>query len=886
MSPFSRKRRNRGKSAPRSRMEAELREEIESYLDLRTEELQSEGRTFGEARQMAEEAFGKPDEIVTECLVAGPTVSRRRYTEHLRLFAQLAQQTIRAACKRPLFSATAAITLALGIGANAAIFSVVNSVLLEPPDYQDSASLITVSTAWENHPDASRRDAMAPPDVADLLDLSPSIASLVGYQPMSVTLTGLGNPELLSAVRLSEGMLNVFRLRPHLGRDILASEHGYGAPRVAVISHSFWAGQFGMAMDAIGRRLELNDVSYEVIGVAPEGFEYPGRTSVWIPHRFNSPEGLNRKSHTWETIGRLADGATVGAAQAEIDAIASSLSRTYPDSNAEKGFLVETLHNRIVGDVRSELWILLGTVGVVLLIACANVTNMLLIRASERAGEAAVRFALGASRLRLSIQMLTESGVLAVAGGCLGVLLAFGGVELFKLTSSGAIPRADEVAIDGHVLLFTLGIVVVVTLMAGLGPTLLVLRGSLPANLTHTARGSDSHKFGHHMRRLLLGVEVALSVVLLAGAGLLLRTLQQLHAVDLGFETRGIVRFSLYHGGEREEVRTFYRTLERNITALPGVEAVGSIYGAPLGPAHTTAEVNLVDEPPPAPGRETYAGIRAVSPGYLEAARVPLVRGRGLTQRDDVDPQTVAVVNETFVRENFPAEEPLGRRVQMMTDFGNGMPTWTIVGVVEDIRSESLRRSPVAEIYVPHGKVGTGFMTVTVRGSDEAEALVPAIRAEVLALEPRMPLRGVGTIEDSIRQEMAPTRFGLLIGTLFASLALVLAAVGLYGVLGYLVSQRTREIGVRVALGACADSIVRMVVYEGLRIVLIGAVLGCMIALVSGGLLEALLFSVSPWDPWTFVFALAVLFAAALAAMVIPARRASRVDPIDALRAE
>jgi putative ABC transport system permease protein len=484
------------------------------------------------------------------------------------------------------------------------------------------------------------------------------------------------------------------------------------------------------------------------------------------------------------------------------------------------------------------------------------------------------------------VHVFTEAGLLAAVGGCIGVLLALGGVYLFQLTHAGAIPRVDEIAIEGRVLLFAVGLVLVVTVSAGLGPVLHASRNALPANLAHAGRGTNSQRLGHEIRRFLIGFEVALSVVLLTGAGLLLRTFQQLHTVDLGYETRGVVRFSLSHTGELEQVRDFYRTLEENIGALPGVESVGSIYGAPLGPAHTTAEVRPVDKPSAEPGREKYAGFRAVTPGYLRTAGIRVVRGRGFTQRDGAGPETVAVVNEAFVRENFPGEEPLGKRVRMMTDFGYGMPIWTIVGVVGDIRSEAVRRPPISEIYVPQGQVGTGFMTVTVRGTADVEGLLPGIRAEVLALDPRMPLRGVGTIESTVRRELAPTRFFMTAGLLFASLALILAAVGLYGVLGYLVTQRTHEVGVRVALGARAGSIVRMVVVEGMRIALIGAVVGYAASLWSVQLLESLLFSVDPWDAWTFAIVLIVVFVTAFTASMIPALRASQVDPIDALRAE
>jgi predicted permease len=882
---FYRERQKSLEADPPSKLESELREEIRFYLDMRTQEFMGEGLDVEQARAKAEAVFGGSGEIVAECLATSRMGRRGKGMAVMRTIGQDIRHALRFARKSPLFTAVAVLTLSLGIGANTAIFSVVNSVLLKSLPFPDSRGLVTLSTAWDGRPKDERGD-MAPPDVSDILAGSPSIASLVGYQPLTVTLTGVGDPELISATRLSEGLLEVFRLRPRIGRDIRADEHGYGAPPIAVISYRFWQDYFGMAEDVEGRQIELGGRAHEIVGVAPEGFGFPGRTAVWIPHRFNSPEGLSRASHTWRTIGRLRDTAPLRSAQSDVDAIASALSSAYPESNTGKSFFVESLHDSVVNQARTELWLLLGTVGVVLLIACANVTNLLLIRASERAGEVAIRAALGASRFRIGTQILFETGLLAVTGGVVGLVMALGGVELFRLASAGAIPRAEEIAVDGIVLAFTVGLVVVVTLAAGLSPLFHLTRVTLSSNLTCTGRGADVSRMGNRSRRLLLGFEVALSVVLLAGAGLLLRTFQELHSVELGFDVREVVRFSLARGGELEDIRTFYRTLEENVASLPGVESVGSVYGAPLGPGHTTAVVRSVDRPAPEAGRETYAGIRAVSPDYLTTARIPLIRGRTLTSADDVSPSSVAVVNESFVRENFPGEEPLGKRVRILTDQGYGSPTWTIVGVVGDIRSESLRQEPIAEIYVPHGHFGPGFLTVTVRGTGGVEDLIPAIRAEILALDPRMPLRTVETLSDAIRREVAPTRFFMTIGILFAGLALLLSAVGMYGVLGYLVSQRQREIGVRVALGARGDRIVWMVVVEGLRIVLIGAVAGLAVALWSGRLLSALLYSVEPWDLRTLGLVLVVLFLAAFSAFMIPAWRATHVDPIEALRAE
>jgi putative ABC transport system permease protein len=440
------------------------------------------------------------------------------------------------------------------------------------------------------------------------------------------------------------------------------------------------------------------------------------------------------------------------------------------------------------------------------------------------------------------------------------------------------------------VLLFTLGLVASITLLFGSSPAAYLVRSSLSANLLHAGRDGARGRMGRRSRGWLVGVEVALSVVLLVGAGLLLKTFGKLYAVDLGFQTQGIVRFNLSLPGVRyaelQEVRSFFRTLEDRLSVLPGVESVGSVYGAPLGDAHTTSVVLVAGRPEPQPGRETYAAIRAVSPGYLETLRIPLVDGRGLEHSDDVGTHPVGVVNQAFIRENFSGEDPMGQRVRIKTDMGYGSPYWTIVGVVGDIRSHALTREPVPEIYVPHGQFGPGYMSVNVRAGLDPETLLPSIRAAVRSLDPKLPLQAVETVVDAVRREVAPTRFYLLALGLFAALALALAAVGLYGVLGYVVSQRTREIGVRVALGAARGEIVRMVVSDGLRPALAGIVAGLTVALLAGRVMETLLYDVASRDPITLTSAPVVVLGVAVLAILAPARRASRVDPVSMLRAE
>jgi predicted permease len=797
----------------------------------------------------------------------------------LRYEARIA---VRSLLRQPAFSLVVVLTVALGIGANVAIFSLLNGILLKPLPFPDSEGLVSVSMSSGARPNA--RDYMSHPDIADLADQSPTLATLVGYDAFSVTLTGDGEPALIRAARLTGGLLETFLLTPELGRDIRPDECGPNAPRIAVISHTLWQDRFGMATDVVGRIIEINGRAYEVIGVAPEGFGFPARTQLWMPHRIG--ESCGRGCHNFLVVGRLAPAASVTTARAEAETIAGSLAEVYPESNKDKGFRVESLQDVVVGNVRKPLWILLAAVTAVLLIACANVANLLLVRASTRTGEVAMRVALGASRRRILAKVMTESSILALVGGAVGLAMAKSGVELVRLTSAGMVPRVGEVKVDAAVIAFTMGLVFLVTLLFGSIPAAYLLRAPLSTHLNAPSRGS---KRGHS-RRLLVGLEVALSVVLLFGAGLLLKSFGNLYAVDLGFETHGIVRTILSLPSLRyrtlEDVRTFYRTLEDRIAALPGVESVGSVYGAPLGDMHTTSVVLVEGRPEPQHGQETYAAIRAVSPNYIETLRIPLVRGRALEPADDVATVPVGVVNQAFVRENFPTEDPIGKKVRIKTDMGFGSPYWTIVGIVGDIRSHRLVQSPVPEIYIPHGRFGPRTMSVNVRSPLDVESLLPTIRAEVRALDPKLPLQNTETFVRVVGREVAPTRFSLLLLGGFAALALVLTAVGLYGVLAYLVSQRTKEIGIRIAMGADKGTILRMVLSNGLWPALAGIALGIAASFSAGRALEAILYEVTPLDPWILISVPAVLLVTTLLASLVPARRATLVDPVQTLRAE
>ncbi len=800
-------------------------------------------------------------------------------------FAFMLRSAGRSLSRRPAFTLLVVATLALGIGANTAVFSIVNGVLLEPLPYPQADRLVTVMVS---RGPSGPRQMMSYPDLEDVRDRAPSIDRLAGYLTTTLTLTGRGDPALLTATQVSDGLLATFGLVPVSGRDVRAEEFGANAAAVALISHRFWQQGMAGSPDAIGETLTLNGRLFEIVGVAPEGFDFPSETDVWFPRRLDVQE-CARRCHTWETIGRLMPDATLAAARVEADAIAANLEAAYPDSNRDKRFAVTSLREVTVGDVRVGLWVLLGAVGAVLLIACANVANLMLARASSRRTEIAVRAALGAAPRLLAGSLMIESSLLALLGGVSGLLLAGAGMQVLRALAADNLPRVETISIDAGVLLFTFVVTLLVALLFGIVPSLQLARVPLRASLG-AARGSHGAAASRWVRSLLTVAEVAISVVLLIGAGLLLRTFFQLYAVDPGFETRQVVRFTVVlpqaRYPELEQLRATFRGLEDRIGALPGVESVGSIYGAPMDVDESSGIVVIEGEETAGPDDENGTAIRPVSPGYLETMRIPLIRGRLLEAPDDASGRHVAVVNEAFVRQNFPDRDPIGERVRVTVDVGYGSPFWEIVGVVGDVRSSSLRRPPRAELYVPHGRFGSHYMNVNVRAAADPGALVSAIRGAVRSIDPDLPLQRVETLEEVVARGMQSTRFFLVGVGIFAAVATLLAAVGLYGVMAYLVSQRTREIGVRVALGADSGRIVRMVLADGLRPTVAGLAIGLLLGIAGGRAIESLLYGIESWDPAILMAVPALLGAIAMLAILTPAIRASRVDPLRTLRAD
>jgi putative ABC transport system permease protein len=787
------------------------------------------------------------------------------------------------------FAVAAILTLALGIGANTAIFSVVNGVILKPLPYHDADQLVKVGVTRPER--GTTMGPMSQPDTRDIQSQVRSLESVAGFQATELTLTGMGDAEAVRGAYVTDGLLEGFREPPFLGRDIRTEENIPGGPRVVVIGHAFWQERLGADRNILGRTLQLSGQPYEIVGVAPPGFDYPRNAQLWVPQYLNVDD-CGRGCHFLDVIGRLANGASVDVARSELSALSLRLQEQFPEDNYGKVLDLITLEEETVGDVRTALLVLLGAVAMVLLIACANVANLLLARASVRAGEMALRSALGAARGRIVQQLLLEALLLASIAGVAGVVLAFGGVSWLLSLAPPSIPRLDSVTIDGTVLLFALGTVVLITVLFGLVPALRLAKTPVATVLNQAGRGGPGAATQDWSRSALLVTEVAFSLMLLFGAGLLLRSFSKLNAVELGFDRGSVLTFRIslpdvpYEDDADRTVR-FFESLEERIAGLPGVEAVGSAFGSPLGGVGASTSAHFLDRPDPPEGQEEVLITRIVTPGYHEVLRVPLLNGRGLEKSDRNGVPRAALVGQSLVDHYYADKDPIGQQIRLEFGWGYGHEEpWTIVGVVGDIRSQRVTRAPRPEIYVAQAQMGATFLSVLVRTAPGAPDVLPAIRSEVRAIDPNVPLRRVEMLQETVDRQFGPARFYLMLLALFAGVAVVLAGIGLYGVVAYLVSRRTREIGIRMALGAKGGDVVRMVLSQGIRPAVAGIVLGVGGAYWSSRVLQSLLYNVESSDLLTFAGVTALLLGVVVLAILLPARRASRVAPIEALRLE
>jgi putative ABC transport system permease protein len=813
----------------------------------------------------------------------------------MRTLIQDLRYGLRLLARSPGFTAIALLTLTLGIGATAAIFSVVDAVLLRSLPYREPQRL--VSLFEDNSGAGFPRNTPAPGNYADCKAQTQIFEDAAAITERVYNLTGgpggrSGDPEELQGAAVTENLFSMLGVKPVVGRVFLPEEDRPGAGRVALISHGLWKRRFGGDLSLVGRDVLLNGEKYTVVGVMPSGFSYPFKdTEIWSPRAFTPEQLTNRGMHYLQVVARLRTGVTLAKANAELEVLSKRLARAYPETNREiRRFFAEPLHETYTRDARSGLIVLMAAVAFILLIACANIANLLLSRATRRQREIAVRTALGAGRARIVRQMLTESALLAVGGGLLGILLADWCFNFLKNLIPVDLSRAVSLTLDLRVLGFAVLISLVSSFLFGMAPALQVSKLDLNDVLKEGGRGSAGPR-RRIFRNLLVVGEVALSLMLLVGSGLLLESFSRLRGLDPGFRSDHVLTVRLEVPGTRygefaKRSEFFERVLER-VRALPGVKVAGFTSALPLtwdgGTSGFTPEGMALD-----PNISYDANNRVVTPGYFEAMRIPLRRGRLFDKSDGQDASPVAIINETMARKFWPNQDAVGKRFK----FGSPQDktSWSrIAGVVGDVRQMRLNEAPRQEMYFPYWQAKDNWMVprdLSIRTSRDPLSLAGAVRQAVWSVDRDQPVSNVMTLDDLLDQEVAQRRVqAALLGSL-AALALILACVGIYGVLSYLVTQRTQEIGIRVALGANATAVFRTVAGQGMALAAIGIGAGTAAALALSRLLASLLFGVEATDPITYAGAVIVFTAVALLACYFPARRAARVDPMVALRYE
>jgi putative ABC transport system permease protein len=792
--------------------------------------------------------------------------------------------------KHPGFTIISVLALALGIGANSAIFTVVNAVLLRPLPFEQPERLVTVLSRNEREATVSGSHSYL--NFTDLRDQNQVFDSVGAYTASTFFFIGNEGPERVNGALLSADMFAVLRARPALGRAFTREEDQLGAKRVAVISHNLWQRRFGGDSKVLGQDVTIGSTPATIIGVMPKGFRFPISMDAecWMALTPALNEGIiqSRGAVFLGVVARMKEGVSIEQAQAESTTIASRLAAQYPDSNAGQGIALQSTHERVVGDLRPALLVILSAVGFVLLIACANVANLLLARASSRHKEIAIRTAMGASRGRIIRQLLTESLMLSLMGGAAGLLLALWGVDLLVAATPADIPRVSEVGLDARVLAFTAGVTLLTGLFFGLAPALQASKSDLNEGLKEGGRGSTESLRSNRVRSTLVVVEVALSLVLLVGAGLLIQSFWRLLEVKPGFDPEKVLAadVSLLRKDypRTEQYVTFYQEAIERLGAMAGVEAAGAVDPLPLSNSFEAYSFQVEGRPASPPGEEPGADFRIASPGYFRAMGIPLVKGRIFNERDTMDTPHVILISEAFARRFFPNEEPLGKRLQV--GDGQSRPR-EIIGIVGDVRHAGLDQEPEPEFYVSYLQKPTSSMSVVVRasGADPA-ALAPSLRGVIGQINKDQPVYNVRTMRQLLSESVARRRFNMLLLGVFAGVALLLAAIGLYGVMSYSVTRRTHELGIRIALGAQAGDVLRLVVGQGMTLALIGVVAGLVAAYFATRAMATLLFGVGTTDLWTFAGVALLISAVAFLASYLPARRATKVDPMVALRYE
>ena len=811
---------------------------------------------------------------------------------------------MRMLAKSPGFALVAVLTLALGIGANTAVFTIVNAVLLRPLPYRQPQQLVKI---WGQYAKQGiPQNWISEPEWWDMR------AELRSFDAMAAFSTGSGanltrqgsEPLRVITSQASADLFPLLGVQALQGRVFTADEDQPGHDHVAVLDNGFWQSQMAADRGVVGKTIELNGESYTVIGVLPKGFNFGGETHLWTPLALDRAKPNDRGSHYLEVVARLKTGVTAAQASAELDGFVKRMSARFPDNYRESsgfGMFIRPLQTEITGDVKPGLLVVFAAVGFVLLIACINLANLLLARASSRGREMAVRAALGAGRVRLVRQLVTESVVMAVIGGGLGILIATWATEVLRRMAGTTLPSTATVRVDSQVLLFAVGISVLTGILFGLAPALQMSSPRIYESLKDAARGTSASG-GHKLRHGLVVAEISMALVLLVAAGLMVRSLQRLLQVSPGFQTEHLlsVRTSLPQTQYKDAAAAtaFYRQLTERVRTLPGVKQGGAVTILPMSGVHSSGST-FVDQTS-VPGLQVFrpfqkpfieADQRSVTAGYFETMEIPLVRGRLFAASDDANAPLVMIVDEEFAKRFWPDRDPIGQRIATgaIPKSNPPVPQWrTVVGVVGHIKNDSLDQQGREQVYRPAAQTNFPLRTMytAVRASGDPSTLASAMQREIHALDPSLPVYEIKTMDELLGASMAQRRFNMVLLVAFGALALTLAAIGTYGVMSYSVSQRTQEIGIRMALGASRSDVLKMVVGTAMRLAAAGVVIGLVAALAATRLMSSLLFGVRSSDPLTFAAVAVVLIGTALVATYLPARRATRVDPMVALRYE
>jgi len=860
------------------RRDRDIGEELASHLQLHIDDNIRAGMTPSEARRVAMITLG------------GIAQTTERYRDRRGLPAldalrQDVSYAVRVLRKNPAFTATAVLTLALGIGANSAIFSVVNAVLLRPLPFRDSGQLVLVFSTAKN---GNRYDVSTYPDYADWRDQNRSFSDMAAYANRSMTL-GIGDESLVAqGKRVTTNIFEVLGVQPVLGRAFRPEENQPGSSNVVILGDRFWQRQFARSPNVVGQAIRINEEPYTIVGVMPPTFQIDDWERFYVP----LPIDPSRGHGFLRVVGRLRPGVSLQQAQSDVSLIAERLARIYPKNNQGVSVNLMSLTAGLVGEVRFGFYLMLGVVAVVLVIACANVAGLMLARGATRQRELAVRSALGAGRGRLARQLLTESLLIAAAGGLLGLLIANGTARVLAtvLSEQFQVPRVVETSMDLSVLLFTITVAAATGLIFGAFPAFASASPDLNDALRDTSRSATGAR-APRVRRGLVVLETALALVLLAGAGTLLKTFLSLRATHPGFETSHVLALDLWlpqpRFAQRDVRARFYDDALRRVQALPGVRSAAFVADLPLNGGTDSQGFHIVGRPDAAPGKTYSAGFNIATAGYFETMGIPVRAGREFADTDRATTAGVIVINETAARRFWPGESPLGHQIDLPLSRNTSM-VLTVVGVTGDVRHVGLAVPPRPEIFVNsmQSLLPWSWLVLVVRAHGEPAPLAESVKAALHEVNANVPIERASTLDDVVaRSIVGPRIYTFLLGT-FAALAVMLAAIGLYGLISYTVSQRTHELGVRVALGAARPEIVRLVLGQGLRLAAAGAVVGLVGAFATTRLVASLVKDVEPNDPVTFTLVTIILLAAALLAAYLPARRAARVDPMVALRAE